>query len=199
MKSIVLGMMKFKFLVLAYFLFTIVTNAQVKYEREFRIKKSQFPAVAHQVLKRNLEGAKRLKFYKEIDSSTISYEAKFKKSRLWYSIEFNEEGALEDIEITINAVDIPNETFDNIRHYLITKFNSYKIKKIQQQYLNSGDESKVFKNAFQNLILPDVNYEIMCSGKKDKAYQDFEILFNSDGIFKTIRKSLPANYDHVLY
>tara|TARA_R110002051_G_scaffold234092_2_gene295712 strand:+ start:1394 stop:1993 length:600 start_codon:yes stop_codon:yes gene_type:complete len=199
MKSIVLGMMKFKFLVLLCFLWPIATSAQVKYEREFRIKKSQFPAAAHQVLKRNLEGAKRLKFYKEIDSATISYEAKFKKSRLWYSIEFNKEGILEDIEITINVVDIPNETFDSIRHYLTTHFISYKIKKIQQQYVSNGDDGKVFKDAFQNLILPYVNYEIMCSGKKDKAYQDFEILFNSEGNFKTIRKSLPANYDHVLY
>ncbi|WP_231555176.1 hypothetical protein [Cellulophaga sp. Hel_I_12] len=192
-------MMKFKFLGVLFFLVTITTTAQVKYEREFRIKKSQFPAIAHQVLKNNLQGAKRLKFYKEIDSTNISYEAKFKKSRLWYSIEFNKEGVLEDIEITINEVDIPNETFDKIHHFLTTNFISYKIKKIQQQYVNNGDEAKVIKDAFQNLMLPYINYEIMCSGKKDKAYQDFEILFNSEGIFKSIRKSLPANYDHVLY
>jgi hypothetical protein len=39
----------------------------------------------------------------------------------------------------------------------------------------------------------------MVTGKKENNYEDFEILFDAIGTFKTIRKSLPPNYDHVLY
>lgn len=173
--------------------------AQVKYEREFRIKKKEFPTAAHELIKKNITELKKLKFYKEIDSHKISYEAKFKKDKLWYSIEFTEEGVLEDIEITIKPIDLPNDTYEKIETYLGTHFTSCKIKKIQQQYVAENPVEKTFKNAVQNLILPAVNYELIIDAKKENEYEQFEILFNSEGEFRSIRKSLPPNYDHVLY
>ncbi len=198
MNSIVLDMMKFN-LALISFLFVVSLQAQIKYEREYRIKKSQFPDAGLTLINSKLKNVKRLKFYKEIDSVKKSYEAKFKKNRLWYSIEFDEDGKLEDIEITIQTVDIPNESNEAIALYLAENFKSYKIKKIQQQYVAKGDADKTINDAFQNLILPSLNYEIMVTGKKGNGYEDFEILFDAMGTFKTIRKSLPPNYDHVLY
>ena len=73
--------------------------AQNKYEREHRILKSQFPEKALGLITDKLVGAKRVRFYKEIDSAKISYEAKFKKDKLRYSVEFDTEGTLEDIEV----------------------------------------------------------------------------------------------------
>jgi len=198
MNSIVLDMMKFNLAVIG-FLFVVTLQAQIKYERENRIKKSQFPDAGLTLINGKLKNAKRLKFYKEIDSITKSYEAKFKKNRLWYSIEFDQDGKLEDIEITIKATDIPNESYDAVQLYLSDNFKSYKIKKIQQQYVADGDENKTLNDAFQNLLLPSLNYEIMVTGKKENNYEDFEILFDAIGTFKRIRKSLPPNYDHVLY
>ena len=198
MNSIVLDMMKFNLAVIG-FLFVVTLQAQIKYERENRIKKSQFPDAGLTLINGKLKNAKRVKFYKEIDSITKSYEAKFKKNRLWYSIEFDQDGKLEDIEITIKATDIPNENYDAVQLYLSDNFKSYKIKKIQQQYVADGDENKTLNDAFQNLLLPSLNYEIMVTGKKENNYEDFEILFDAIGTFKTIRKSLPPNYDHVLY
>ncbi|MEP2280231.1 hypothetical protein [Maribacter sp.] len=175
-------------------------HSQYKYEREHRILKSQFPALAIATIDENVADFKRIKFYKETDSTKISYEAKFKKDKLWYSIEFNEEGTLEDIEILIKSTDIPNDTYDKIVGYLNNNFTKYKIKRLQQQYpSNNENAEKIFKNAFQNLILPANNYEIVVVGKKDEGYLDYEILFDADGNFKNIRTSLPPNYDHVLY
>ncbi|RRQ50340.1 hypothetical protein DZC72_07250 [Maribacter algicola] len=176
-------------------------NAQNKYEREFRIRKSQFPPAAIGLIKDRLEDSKRIKYYKETDSTKISYEAKFKKDRLWYSIEFDKEGTLEDVEILIKEVDIPSEPMQEIRKYLDKSFRKYRIKRIQQQYPVSKKETKekTISNAFQNLILPGINYEFVVAGKKDKEYFDYELLFGSDGSFKKMRKSLPPNYDHVLY
>ena len=187
------------FLILFFCCFS--TIAQNKYEREYRIKKSQFPEEAIILISEKLEGAKRLKFYKETDSAKTSFEAKFKKDRLWYSVEFDESGKLEDIEILVKEVDLPSDTYSAILKYLDKSFLKYRIKKIQQQYpTNEGEElNKTIKNAFQNLILPSINYELIIGGKKNQEYFDYEILFDSQGNFIQTRKSLPPNYDHVLY
>tara|TARA_R110002167_G_scaffold10645_1_gene48257 strand:- start:157 stop:690 length:534 start_codon:yes stop_codon:yes gene_type:complete len=174
--------------------------AQYTYEREFRIRKSQFPSAAHVVIDDYVEGAKRLKFYQETDSNKVSFKAKLKKDKLWYSIEFDKEGALEKIEILINTTDIPNDTYSNIEKYLNNNFYKYRINKLQQQYyLNSDTLEETFKNAFQNLILSSNMYEIVIAGKKEKGYLDYEIQFDADGNFKKKRKVLPSNYDHILY
>lgn len=209
MRPIVLDIMKFEsmkislsaFLFLVFLFSLFIANSQNKYEREYRIKKSQFPNEAIQLISGKLKDVKRLKFYKETDSAKTSFEAKFKKDRLWYSVEFDESGILEDIEITIKPVDVPSDAYKSIIKYLDKDFSKYRIKKIQQQYLVSEIETleTTIKNAFQNLILPSINYELIIGGKKEKEYFDYEILFNSDGKFISIRKSLPPNYDHVLY
>ncbi|WP_036157098.1 hypothetical protein [Maribacter forsetii] len=186
---------------IAAFLFCFqLGRSQYKYEREHRILKSQFPAQAITNINENVTNFKRIKFYKETDSTKISYEAKLKKDKLWYSIEFNEEGSLEDIEILIKPTDIPNDTYAKIVEYLNNNFTKYKIKRLQQQYPSNKENAEdIFKNAFQNLMLPSNNYEIVVVGKKDEGYLDYEILFDANGNFKKIRTSLPPNYDHVLY
>lgn len=174
--------------------------SQNKYEREHRIKKSQFPQVALDFISSDLEHAKRIRYYKETDSAKVSYEAKFKKDRLKYSIEFDESGVLEDVEIEIKQVDIPNDVYAKLNAYLQKRFLKYRILKMQQQYpLLENDTETTLKNAFQNLMLPSIKYELMVAGKSDKNYEQFEILFDANGNFEKIRKSLPPNYDHILY
>jgi hypothetical protein len=182
-------------------LYASFSFAQNKYEREFRIKKDQFPASAIDLLDTHIKDRKRLKFYKETDGTKGSYEAKFKKDRLWYSMEFDIDGTLEDIEITIEPLDIPSEVLANITMYFNKAFSKHRVKKIQQQYLASVEEKsrKTLRNAFQNLLIPSLNYEIIVSGKEDKSYLDYEVLFDAQGNFINRKKQLPPNYDHVLY
>lgn len=174
---------------------------QVKVEREHRIKKNQFPETAHDFIKEKLKDAKNIRFYKETDTTKITYEAKFKKDRLHYSVEFDESGKLEDIEILIKEVDVPEDSWSNITKFLEEKFNKHKIRKIQQQYpITSAETAETtLNNAFQNLLIPSLNYELMVRGKTKGNHADFEILFGAEGGFIKMRESLPANYDHVLY
>lgn len=175
-------------------------SAQKKYEREYRIKKSQFPQNALSYINENIVDARRVRFYKETDSTKVSFEVKFKKDRLKYSVEFDEKGILEDVEIEIEPIDIPDETFAKINEHLENKFLKYRIRKLQQQYpLEDNDTETTLKNAFQNLMLPTIKYELIVAGKIDKTYGQYELLFNAKGMFETMRKSLPPNYDHVLY
>ncbi len=182
-------------------LFTLTTLGQAKYEREFRIVKSEFPKNAFDLIEEQINGARRVRFYKEIDSVTVSYEAKFKKDRLHYSAEFNAAGELEDIELMIKPVDIPEEVFEAISNRLRSECPKFKIRRLQQQYPVSENRAieKVVRDTFQNLILPYINYEMIISCKGESGREEFEYLFDAEGHFLSRRKSLPPNYDHVLY
>lgn len=196
--------MKGKYLVVLTTLFLIfgyAAFAQVKNERAYRIRKVQFPEGALNYISEKFEDLRRLTYYKEIDSSKISFEVKFKKERLWYRAKFNKEGVLEDVAISVQPIDIPENSFSKIKTYLRNTFSKHRIRGIKQQYQITGDEpaETTIKNAFQNLMLPSINYELIVSAKNEKRYEQFEILFDSKGDFKFIQKSLPPNYDHVLY
>jgi hypothetical protein len=170
-------------------------------EREFRIRRSQFPEKALPLLENAAGKVKKLRFYKEVDSIGSNYKAKFKKDRLWYSMEFSENGELEDIGITIEEVDVPNDSWSNILAHLKKDSTKYRILRIQQQYPVAGNrtEAITLKNAFQNLLLPYINYEIMVSKKGKNGYRDHEVLFDAMGNFISSKKSLPPNYGHILY
>ena len=193
--------MKFNRVFFLLLLLGFAGSAQVKSEREFRIKKSQFPIASLEKAQPFLEGVRKLRFYKEIDDGRVSYEIKFKKARLHYSVEFSDSGDLEGIEVRIKPVDIPQESWEEIGKHLSGTFPKYKVRKIQQQYRRAAfaSDSLAFRNAFQNLLLPEIRYELTIHAKTEEGSRDFEITYDARGNFIMMKKSLPPNYDHVLY
>lgn len=179
----------------------LLQSQEVKYEREYRIRKSQFPEKARALMEPYTESARRIRYYREIDSNRSSYEMKFKLARLHYSVEFNPEGQLEDVEIRIKPVDLPNSSWQAIMTDLRTRFKKFKVRKIQQQYPREAfpDDATTLRNAFQNLILPQIRYELVVGARESTGYLDYELLYDAEGSFLKLRKSLPPNYDHVLY
>ncbi|MFS4494221.1 hypothetical protein [Maribacter sp. 2308TA10-17] len=188
-------------LILCFLFFGFFASAQITYEREHRIRKVQFPENAVAYIQEKLMDAKHIRYYKEIDSSEVNYKVKFKKERLWYGIEFDKKGLFENIEILIKSIDIPDEAFEKMDSYLKTHFKRYRIRRIHQQYppMDQSEVETSVKNAFQNLMIPSNNYELIVSGKQEKGTDQYEVLFDADGDFISIRKSLPPNYDHVRY
>lgn len=173
---------------------------QNKFEKETRIRKKDFPANAFMLIQDQLHHARRIRYYQETDSTKKSFEAKFKKGQLFYSVEFDEEGKLEDIEFTITETDIPEETWTAITEYLTQNHMKFCIKKIQQQYpLNDRKPELLVHEAFQNLILQYINYEIVFAAKKGNAFQFYEALFNAEGKLTTLRKMVSPSYDHVQF
>ncbi|PRX56571.1 hypothetical protein [Flagellimonas meridianipacifica] len=192
--------MKYKLFFIVLMLGQCYCFGQTKREVEYKISPSELPQGIETLLSPFTEDAKRIRYYQEIDGDKKSYEAKFKKGRLRYSVEFDESGSLEDVEFIIRETDIPNESWLNIVRYLEQNFLKFTVKKIQQQYpVENKAPSKTLTEAFQNLILPYINYEFIVSAKKQKGYEQFEILFNSDGQFLSMRKSISSKYNHVLY
>ena len=201
-RLVVFDMMKYRFLIIIIpALICMNSFGQIKYEREYRIKKSQFPDKGHALIDEQLADVRSIRYYRERDSAKVSYNAKFKADRLRYRMGFNQEGELEGVEIRIKEVDVPNASFDNIRKHLDENFNKYRVRRIWQQYPVSAHNSveETIKVAFQNLLLPTLRYELMIAGRMDKGFEDFEILYDADGNFLMMRKSLPVNHDHILY
>jgi len=178
---------------------SVLCFGQKKQEREFRIDKEELPKEITPVLTNYLNNVKRLRFYKELDGERSSYEVKFKKDRLLYSIEFDENGVLEDVEFIIKQKGIPDKTFEKLTKYLKANHEKYRIKKIQQQYLNTGNPQKTLKDAFQNLILPEIQYELIIATKDEEGYGEYEITFDAVGGHLLTRKSVNTKYDHVLF
>jgi len=184
--------------------FSLCCTAQksFKHEKESRIEKNAFPQNALELLEKTLpKKVKKLKYYKEQDSLKISYETKLKFEKQKYSIEFSNEGMLEDVEVTIKKKDIPPKTLKKIKSYLNENYKSFRIKKIQQQYSKTTtiDAEKVIKNAFSNKRDALFSYEIIAEVKKKKKRYFIEITFTKDGDFTMVRTIIQSSYDHILY
>ncbi|MGY8914085.1 MAG: hypothetical protein ACKVJF_03255 [Flavobacteriales bacterium] len=194
--------MKFRaFLFIALLCMSTEAVGQIKLEREHRIKKSQFPENGILFMDTKIGTVKKLRYYREIDSSAILYTSKFKKDRLHYGIHFSGNGQFQKVDIIVKEIDIPQDSWDNVTSFLAKHFTKYQTKSIHQQYTVSKDRSEAatLKNAFQNLILPEMTYMILVKGKKADKYEFYKILFDAAGNLVQIKKALPSNYDHTLY
>ena len=189
---------------LLFLTFSVCCTAQqsYKYEKEERIEKKMFPQKGLDLLNKTLpEKVRKVKYYKERDSVKISYETKLKFKRQYYSIEFDEKGVLEDVEVKIKKKQIPAETREKIENYMRDAYDSYRIKKIQRQYnnTNSIDAEKVLQNAFSNDVNSNHFYEIIAEVKTKKQRYFIEITFAKDGDFTLVRTIIQSSYDHILY
>jgi len=189
------------FLFLYVFLVGFSLSAQERIERQHRIKKSQFPSKASEVILQNSAEIKRLKFYREVDSAQKTYTAKFKKSRLFYEMGFDKNGEFKSMGFNVKQIDIPEDSYERITDYLSQNFEKSKIRRMLQLYTTEEGNNleKTIKSAFQNLMTPDMLYKLLVRGKNSGKSVDYRVVFDSEGNLKEIRKSLPANRDRVLY
>ncbi|MRI01890.1 hypothetical protein GH721_15210 [Kriegella sp. EG-1] len=196
-------MMKYKNRILLLFTIFVCFScvAQTKIERQHRIKKSQFPTNAIETLTANSSDIKRVKYYQEIDTTQKTFTAKFKKSRLFYEMDFTTTGVFKSASFKIQAVDIPEDSYLKMSNYLSNNFENVKVQKMLQVYLMQTGQrvEKVIKNTFQNLMIPNMNYKLLVRGKLNKKKTDIEILFDASGNFIDQKELLPPNYDRILY
>lgn len=185
---------------LLLFLGTQLCQSQVGYEREYRIRKSQFPTLA---VDSTLIGHKinKKRYYKEVDSLGPTYILKFKKGRLHYHISFDDSGNLKNSGFRVNEIDLPDETLQEIKRYLSATFKKYSIKRMYQQYgFQQGESGKsLLKNTFQNLLLPSNVYKLIVTGKRDQKMAEYDFWFNAEGNLVKKRAALPMNHDRILY
>ncbi|MCH2192550.1 hypothetical protein [Kordia sp.] len=192
------------FCLLLFLGFSLCCSAQktYKHEKEERIEKKVFPQNALHLLEETLpKKIKKAKYYKEQDSSKISYETKLKYKGRKYSVEFSQKGILEDVEVTVKQKHIPPKTLEKIKKHLYNNYSAFRFIKIQRQYNNSNtiDAETVIKNAFSNDRKSPYLYEIIVEVKTKKKRYFIEITFTKDGDFKMERTIIQSSYDHILY
>lgn len=153
-----------------------------KMEQEKNIKEEDFPQLALKYLKDHFEGSRKIKFYQEISTDSLTYEAKFKWNKFRYSVEFFPDGRLMDIEKRIPFSSIPVEVTNNIKEKWEEDFKKYKISKCQEQSSNAG-----------------TRYEIELKGKNEDDRALYEYLFDSNGAFIQKREIILRTTDMTLY
>jgi len=151
------------FLVLLCFLSFLNLRAQ-KVEIEKRISFNDFPPSATEYLKDSFPDIEDIRYYKEANSTSVSFEAKFNYSGTLYSVEFNTNGEWLDTESIISVKTLDNNVLTSISDYLDKRFSSWKIKKLQKQRSSSG-----------------FRYEAVIKGSKNGKPDFFEFLFDSEG------------------
>lgn len=151
------------FLVLLCFSSLLDLRAQ-KVEIEKRISFDDFPKSATEYLKDSFPDIEDIRYYKEVNSTGLSYEAKFNYSGTLYSVEFDPKGEWLDTEFIVDNKTLDNNFLTNINHYLDHRFSSWKIKKLQKQRSASG-----------------IRYEAEIKGRRHGKPEFYEFLFDSEG------------------
>lgn len=175
-------MMKYRPLVWVFFSLSLVAFAQERREGELRVKQSAFPKTAYETLAPYFEDAKRIRFYKKFDGEKTSYEARFKKDRLFFNVEFDAVGKLESVAFTIKQVDIPEESYIQMDAHIKEQFERPRLKMIQQQYpLQENNSKQTLRDAFQNMLKPYIRYELTVTERGKKGFQEHALLFDASG------------------
>lgn len=180
----------------------IFANSQdKKIEKEEDIDRDEMPEKIQQYLKENLpKDIKKLRHYYETDGDEESYETKFKFKGNRFSVEFNKNSRLEDIEVLLKEKALEKPVIKNIESYLENKHERFKIEKIQAQYLSKDDnEGETMKRAkkFKNSV-PD-NYELIVATKNEGKLKKFEMIFDESGNFKEEREIIRNSYDYLIF
>lgn len=149
--------------VLLFFSIFLNLTAQ-KVEIEKRISLNDFPAGSIEFLKDSFPDCEDIRYYREENSTGISYEAKFDYSGAVYSIEFNNMGEWLDTESVIKVNELGQNILNNMTHYLDNRFSTFRIKKLQKQLSASG-----------------IRFEAVIKGRKNGKADFYEFLFDSEG------------------
>lgn len=191
-------MNKICFLILLVFTFSSTSFCQEKMESESRISCNEVPSNAIAFVD-SLEQKNKVRWYLEegIDNTTI--EAKFKKNKEKYSVEFDTTGTLQDVEVEINWASLPKLVKDSIQLKLTKVYKKHKINKVQVQY--SGNNTSLIKKLNSSIEHKDivVKYEIIVRGRTEEGLALYEYLFNDKGEFVSFSKIIFKNSSNLEY
>jgi hypothetical protein len=184
-----------KTLVLFLLLCPALCISQVKVEKESRIKTDEVPDKAIKFVK-TVGFDKKIKWYREESADSVSIEGKTKYNKQKYSIEFDTLGTIQDIEIKIQWTDLPEAVQHSVDSCLSHNFQTYQVKKIQEQFSGSDNQMSKFTETTDGLT---IKYEIVISGKSNGEIEWFECTFDQNGLWEKSRRIIFSNSDNLEY
>lgn len=169
-----------------------------KQEVEKSISRDEMPVNALTLINQFWNEQKKVDFYREFDGEKISYEAKLKWEGYQYSIEFDEQGLLEDVEQLIEFDQLPDALQNTITVKLEQQYSKFRINHVQRQFLPEGDDVKfldqLFNENFQDLT---IRYELEVDGQSKSEFGSFELLFDQNGQQIRKRKIVRRSLDNI--
>jgi len=186
---------------LAIYIIALLFNplyGQIKYEKESRLKTRDVPKKASDYVEK-IAGVEKVKWYHEEGYNRSSIEAKFKINKEKYSVEFDTNGLLEDVEIEITWIELDPSIKDSIKSALSQDCDKYKIRKMQVQY--SGNENFIpissnSKNSTEDYL---VRYEIVLKCCNVSDIKLLEYLFDDRGQKLSVSQIVFKNSSHLEY
>ncbi|TNF40003.1 MAG: hypothetical protein EP310_09645 [Bacteroidetes bacterium] len=170
--------------------------SQVKFEKESRLKRADIPPVALKLIE-SLAIPGKIKWYSEESLTGNSVEAKFRFNKKHYSVEFDTEGNLQDVEITIEIAEIQEGAKENIFKKLESEFNKFSIQKIQAHYPGKNPEIlSIIKNPPKETG-NNVKYELVVNGKTENTTKQYEMVFDNNGILTEKKEIIQKNADNL--
>jgi len=185
-------------IILIVLLTTVFTSAfsQLKYEKESRLKRTDIPPLANKMIE-SLAISGKIKWYSEESLTGNTVEAKFRYNEKNYSLEFDNEGNLQDMEITIDTTEIQENVKEIIFKKLESVFNKYSIYKIQVHYPGKNPEIlSIIKNP-QKETTNNVKYELVVNGKTGNTTKQYEMVFDNNGILTEKKEITQKNADNL--
>lgn len=179
------------------FVFHFTSFSQEKYESEKRITAQKVPAKSLNFI-RSFAQNKKVRWYLEESLHTKSIEAKFKKNKRKFSVEFTTDGTLEDIEVSQKKGELPKNTMQTIKQQLSSNCSSFKIRKIQAQFLNITTKNKKVTPEKLLATKPN-NFEIVLSCKKNRKLNLYEYLFSYTGTLVSKTRIISKNAINLEY
>ncbi len=183
------------------FLIYAFAKAEVVYaqkvESEYRIDASQVPASALEFIT-DFKVKNKIKWIQEVSASGSSIEAKFKSHGARYSIEFNANGELEDVEVVVSFASLDKKTKAAIKDYLKSNFDYYKIEKVQAQYIETPERMLQWRRKDQKERVLQPTFEIVIKSRNsDESAKRFEFLFDEQGAF-LLKEQIVKRSDNIL-
>jgi hypothetical protein len=162
-------------------------QAQIKYEKEVRLKRSQVPVEIFDYVNALAQGAK-VRWYSQYGIDNKVYEAKFKYQGKNYSVEFFDNGLLKDVEILIDVTEIEAALFEKIDTKLKAELSDYRITRLQLQILASSKDIIQYFRDKSTLSKLTQKYEIVVWTRTNNEIVSYEYLFDSNAdIVKKLR------------
>ena len=186
--------------VFLFLLFLNTLEAQVKYDREYRMSKEDVPQAALDFV-REIDLTSKVKWYKEEGPDGDSVEAKTKIKSRKYNIDFDGEGLIEDIEVDIKPRELDPILHKKIKAYLDSNYQKPKICKAQIQVVGSRENLiKVlnYPESKENLNLI-TRYELEVTIKDQRRHHKMEFLFDPNGVLIRKTRIITKNTDNLDY
>lgn len=187
-------MIKRSFLFIALLLWSMSKGfGQQKFEKEYRINNEDVPSAAINFIQK-ITDKKRLKWVAEESHDGKTIEAKFYKNSRKYSVEFDKQGQLIDIEILISFSNLPASEKVLLEKTLGNEFAKFSILKIQKQFKNiTFDQIESFFNSKENKDFDTYDFEVVLKGKSKDRFELYELLLSKSGTLLKKLKFGPQN------